>query len=331
MSSNKEEDPRKSEENSDVLGDILSSHTNSTSGAFGTNGASVATASGGGDTSNTASAASLGNDVLVNHDDDDDTSVAKKLHAIEQLTELYGFPRQIAIQSMNAITAGNSLATTTAALNESSSLLERCCNYVLENNLACDSGGPIVPKSTCVHLQRNHQFLLKSNTIPIGVFQQTCQYTGGTNDDKKTSRLKSTGDDDNDDAKCNSTENWLCLHCGSVDCSRYFAGHGMQHWEETKASAKGEHEHTKDGHCIVVSLTDLSFWCHCCQCYLSTSDATSETGTILHEYAQTLEFMKFSASTTPSTITIVASNDASADTKVQHGKEANNPKEAGKN
>jgi Zn-finger in ubiquitin-hydrolases and other protein len=66
-------------------------------------------------------------------------------------------------------------------------------------------------------------------------------------------------------------ENWMCLRCGDVYCSRYVNGHGLCHWEETAAAAAASttnDERNKSGHCVMVSLTDLSVWCNVCGAYL---------------------------------------------------------------
>ena len=72
--------------------------------------------------------------------------------------------------------------------------------------------------------------------------------------------------------KCPNGENWLCLHCGVVRCSRYVNGHCKDHAEES-------------GHCIAVSLEDLSVWCYRCSAYL--------THPSLDDTLRTLESLKF--------------------------------------
>eukprot|EP01125_Pyxidicula_operculata_P001223 TRINITY_DN11153_c0_g1_i1.p1 TRINITY_DN11153_c0_g1~~TRINITY_DN11153_c0_g1_i1.p1 ORF type:complete len:197 (+),score=25.18 TRINITY_DN11153_c0_g1_i1:60-650(+) len=55
---------------------------------------------------------------------------------------------------------------------------------------------------------------------------------------------------------CNDNrENWVCLHCGTVSCSRYVRGHASQHGNDQK-------------HYIGLSFSDLSFWCYECDEYL---------------------------------------------------------------
>mmetsp|Transcript_39 Transcript_39/g.37 ORF Transcript_39/g.37 Transcript_39/m.37 type:complete len:405 (-) Transcript_39:42-1256(-) len=55
---------------------------------------------------------------------------------------------------------------------------------------------------------------------------------------------------------CGSTkENWVCLTCYTVSCSRFQQGHGCKHYEET-------------GHPIALSYSDLSIWCYECDTYI---------------------------------------------------------------
>jgi Zn-finger in ubiquitin-hydrolases and other protein len=89
-------------------------------------------------------------------------------------------------------------------------------------------------------------------------------------------------------------ENWMCLRCGGIYCSRYVNGHGLQHWQDSMVNDQqrrteprglllgvgGSEEDVKecrggdgndgnvDEHCVMVSLADLSVWCHRCAAYL---------------------------------------------------------------
>ena len=55
---------------------------------------------------------------------------------------------------------------------------------------------------------------------------------------------------------CDETfENWICLFCGSLECSRYKNGHMKDHNEET-------------GHPFAISLADFSCWCYSCGDYI---------------------------------------------------------------
>lgn len=56
---------------------------------------------------------------------------------------------------------------------------------------------------------------------------------------------------------CKSTkENWLCLECATVCCSRYVAGHMAAHNESTH-------------HPVAFSFSDGSFWCYACDSYVT--------------------------------------------------------------
>ncbi|CAD7926675.1 unnamed protein product [Amoebophrya sp. A120] len=61
-------------------------------------------------------------------------------------------------------------------------------------------------------------------------------------------------------AKCPSCdepdENWLCLKCKGVFCSRYKNEHALFHFLEN------------DSHYVCLSFSDLSFWCYACDSYV---------------------------------------------------------------
>ncbi|KAK3136607.1 hypothetical protein QOZ80_5BG0439320 [Eleusine coracana subsp. coracana] len=50
-------------------------------------------------------------------------------------------------------------------------------------------------------------------------------------------------------------ENWLCLICKDVLCSRFINKHMLLHYQEA-------------GHCLALSFSDLSVWCFACDSYL---------------------------------------------------------------
>jgi NAD-dependent SIR2 family protein deacetylase len=63
--------------------------------------------------------------------------------------------------------------------------------------------------------------------------------------------------------KCNDkSENWMCLSCNSILCSRFVSGHMAEHFEETQ-------------HPIAFSFTDASFWCYLCDSYLHSSNCAA--------------------------------------------------------
>ncbi|XP_072939655.1 histone deacetylase 6 [Epargyreus clarus] len=52
-------------------------------------------------------------------------------------------------------------------------------------------------------------------------------------------------------------ENWICLHCYNVYCSRYANKHLQRHYRDTE-------------HALSLSLSDLSVWCSACELYLDS-------------------------------------------------------------
>lgn len=52
-------------------------------------------------------------------------------------------------------------------------------------------------------------------------------------------------------------ENWICVTCGGVYCSRYVNGHMAKHNEETHDP-------------IAFSFSDASFWCYDCDSYITS-------------------------------------------------------------
>jgi histone deacetylase 6 len=56
--------------------------------------------------------------------------------------------------------------------------------------------------------------------------------------------------------ECSQTgENWICLTCYEVHCSRYVHGHMEEHWKQC-------------AHSLVLSLADISVWCYTCSAYV---------------------------------------------------------------
>lgn len=59
----------------------------------------------------------------------------------------------------------------------------------------------------------------------------------------------------------NIEENWICLKCENVFCSRYVNEHMFKHNIDTK-------------HNIAFSLADGSFWCYDCDSYIINNALT---------------------------------------------------------
>ena len=59
---------------------------------------------------------------------------------------------------------------------------------------------------------------------------------------------------------CGDTrENWLCLMCNAVRCSRYMNGDMVQHVEAAESPCRET---------VLASYADFSFWCPTCNSYI---------------------------------------------------------------
>ncbi|XP_028767704.1 histone deacetylase 6 [Neltuma alba] len=78
---------------------------------------------------------------------------------------------------------------------------------------------------------------------------------------------------------CNScqhpSENWLCLSCKDVLCSRFVNKHMLQHYQQTS-------------HSVALSFSDLSVWCFSCDAYLDAQVIPQLRA--VHEIAYILKF-----------------------------------------
>ncbi|KAJ4824537.1 hypothetical protein Tsubulata_037416 [Turnera subulata] len=82
------------------------------------------------------------------------------------------------------------------------------------------------------------------------------------------------------DTPCNRcqhpSENWLCLSCKEVLCSRFVNKHMLQHYQQQM------------NHCIALSYSDLSVWCFACDSYLDAQVIAQLRP--VHETAYILKF-----------------------------------------
>ncbi|KAH3732774.1 ADPribosylglycohydrolase superfamily protein [Pelomyxa schiedti] len=92
--------------------------------------------------------------------------------------------------------------------------------------------GCVEPKRDCPHLVAHYAPLDSNDTSTLdGVMTRKCFMCAETH------------------------ENWLCVKCYTIGCSRHVQGHLKEH-------------HFTSGHCIAVSFMDLSFWCYLCDSYI---------------------------------------------------------------
>ena len=187
--------------------------------------------------------------------------LAKCLQTVETLTSVFGFDSEVAKSAVDTVGPD---ATA-------------CYNYILDENMAEDKGGAIYPIDNCPHLERHCK--ISKSQIPNRPMQVPCCGGGGggigSNSNAVVAGLKG---DKEMDGSCPLGENWLCLQCGKVHCSRYVNGHCAEHWEYSKTNDDNE------GHCIAVSFADLSVWCYECQSYIRNEKLLTPLLKQLEEY-----------------------------------------------
>jgi NAD+-dependent protein deacetylase sirtuin 2 len=252
-----------------------------------------------------------------------DAILAQKLHAVEKLVSVYGFPSEAAQEAVDHVvdqsfTAHDDDDSADGAPTMKTIDIAACYNYILESGLAPDQGGPVIPIENCPHV--NAQVKIGVEQLPFMPQAAVCTYiespltrNAGSTKSAPPPLLKSERMEDG--VSCAATENWLCLECGVVRCSRYCNGHAVQHWYDTRTSTQpttavasssslNDDSSAVAGHCVMVSLTDLSVWCHVCEAYLSTSPG-SPTGRRLAPLVRQLERLKFMSPAVASHLTMV--------------------------
>lgn len=111
-----------------------------------------------------------------------------------------------------------------------------------------DKGGAVVFKH-CPHVDElGHEYLVKRTQLEFG---KGCVHG------------------------CAGQENWVCLMCGESRCGRYANRHSFQHWQKTREGEEGRLTVEEmaagavpRGHCLTLSLMDLSVWCYECDGYV---------------------------------------------------------------
>jgi len=170
---------------------------------------------------------------------DYDATLARRLVLVDQLQMAYGFSDSAIHEALQNLGDDASVESIVA--------------YILDEGLAKDDGGPIVPQDSCMHT-KNMNNLVTLGQLPLVSCQVIpCQYHQVQHSTEP--RLK---DDLNGACPAGTAENWLCFTCGHVYCSRYQQGHALQHFQATN-------------HTLHLSLRDGSVWCHGCQCYLNAA------------------------------------------------------------
>ncbi len=107
---------------------------------------------------------------------------------------------------------------------------------VMQAAVSDADGGAVEPKSSCPHLWSAFDFDVPRKINRHLLFDEPC-------------------------ADCGSVqEEWICLSCCRVSCSRFVNGDAEMHWMSTLES--------DSPHCVSMSRRDLSIWCYACNCYI---------------------------------------------------------------
>ncbi|EDQ88423.1 uncharacterized protein MONBRDRAFT_8876 [Monosiga brevicollis MX1] len=69
-------------------------------------------------------------------------------------------------------------------------------------------------------------------------------------------------------------ENWVCLACSTVRCSRYINGCMLKHYEDSRGTLPPSlplpPALRASGHAVAFSFSDFSFWCFECDSYVES-------------------------------------------------------------
>jgi uncharacterized UBP type Zn finger protein len=167
--------------------------------------------------------------------------------AVDQLVSIFQFNPRKARQAVDAVGTD----------------IQSAYNWILDHGLDEDKGGPVIPIEDCPHIEKH--VILSPSDLQLGL---PCGYY----DDEEECNSFNQKSDDLD--RCPSVENWICLECNATRCSRYVNGHCKCHWLYTRDKVRQENpgkkvdENSWVGHCIAVSVTDLSVWCYECDTYI---------------------------------------------------------------
>eukprot|EP01080_Neovahlkampfia_damariscottae_P008541 gene8541-365_t len=107
----------------------------------------------------------------------------------------------------------------------------------MSSNEANSFGFAVMVKTDCPHLEQHVNFdLVDNNSTLQKKLSDPCSY-------------------------CDSKEeNWMCLKCGDVCCSRYVNGDMKKHG-------------TEKNHNVGISFSDMSVWCYECNEYIDNKES----------------------------------------------------------
>jgi hypothetical protein len=235
----------------------------------------------------------------------EDLTIAQAMYAIETLTVLYGFSLEAANEAINHVTTKANAKANAAGGDDLVALscdyildhglgidsggaiapIGDCPHVVDNNNNTHDAGGePLSQHEKGTISGDNDKDMDKAcgcisvtaEDVPETIFEMPCGYFGESKNNSETKKVSTVVGGFKDDieyssslgdnkATCPRGENWWCLKCGGIYCSRYVNGHGVKHYYDQ------QHQHQKkEEHCVMIGLADLSVWCHSCGSYLET-------------------------------------------------------------
>ena len=111
-----------------------------------------------------------------------------------------------------------------------------------------DMGGAVAPKLDCPHVHANYNKAVVDEKLKMASLRPGLLHPC---------------------VKCESTkENWICLCCGEIACSRYVNTHSEEHWMSRLIAESGAEGDGGSHHTLSLSFSDLNVWCYECGEYI---------------------------------------------------------------
>ena len=159
----------------------------------------------------------------------------------------------------------------------------------------------VEPKRDCPHVL-SHDHLLQEDHWEISVDRNGA--TNATQTHTPTEAQQPVVDYDIPNEQCSAcndtSENWICLKCKAINCSRYVSGHSNAHFESTN-------------HCLCLSFSDLTTWCNLCESYIVSPLLRPSHRALYFNKFNALSPSEVAANTTATTATTQATQATAAD------------------
>ena len=111
----------------------------------------------------------------------------------------------------------------------------------------------VVPKHDCPHLDEYMQESFETKTSDTG--KDVCESLPPILKERLLSIYQRNSVQGSCSVCADESENWCCLNCSNLFCSRYVKSHMESHF-------------SADCHTLALSLTDGSIWCYACDSYV---------------------------------------------------------------